>query len=381
MEYNLCAPCLFGVEGVLAKELKRHKFQNIRSDNGRVFFDGGARDILRANLLLATAERVLIVVGGFTAQSFAQLFDNTAALPWEDYIPGGAAFPVKGSAVRSKIMSVPDAQSIIKKAVASRLGTGANAGAIAGQWLDESGPKYQIQFLILDDRATLFIDTSGEGLHKRGYRPGAAEAPLRETLAAALVYLSDFFSDNILTDPFCGTGTIPIEAALLAANIAPGLRRDFACERFEIIPPALSRELRAECKSHIKKAPAVITGSDIDPACVAAAQICAQRAGVGEAVRFYPADALEREYNTGSIVIANPPYGQRMGDISTIEGMYRGFGKNILNRDLSLSLISSHTEADRLLGRPCGKKRNLYNGMIKCVLYMYTKNRARVPSY
>ena len=369
MDLNFCVPCLFGLEGLCADELKRLGMAGVAAKNGQVLFAGSEADLARANINLRTGERVLVVVGETDAFSFDQLFEGVRALPWERYIPADGAFPVKGHSLGSKLHSIPDCQSIIKKAVVERL-----RGKYGLDWLSETGAKYQIQFAIMNDVATLYIDTSGAGLHKRGYRPVGNAAPLRETLAAAIVKLSRFRGREPVCDPFCGSGTIPIEAALAALGRAPGLSRGFAAQKWGWMGKAIWDDAVLEARGSEFSGSYDIWGGDIDPKSVDVAVENARRAGVSGHVRFDVADAsgFRRDGAVGGIVMTNPPYGERVMQHNEAEDLYRRFGAAARGLDgWKLYVLSSHTEFERAFGKTATKKRKLYNGMIKCDLFMY----------
>ena len=370
MEYQFCVPCLLGLEGPIADELKRLDIQNIRSENGRVYFTGGASELARANLCLRIGERVLIELGRFEARSFDELFEGTKALPWEALIPADGAFPVKGYSLNSQLFSVSDCQKIIKKAVVERL-----KSVYGIEWFPESGALYQIQFSIMKDTVSLCIDTSGPGLHKRGYRPAHNAAPLKETMAAALVKLSRYRGRDDFCDPFCGSGTIPIEAALIAKNRAPGLDRSFSAMNWKQIERRVWDEEREAAIAREYHGDYRIVGSDIDPKALEIARENARRAGVDDIVRFELADAMRFSRPTErGVIVTNPPYGERIMEKREAEELYRGFGKALAAcPNWQLYLLSSHTEFECCFGRQADKKRKLYNGMIKCELYMYFK--------
>ncbi|MGI5979229.1 MAG: THUMP domain-containing class I SAM-dependent RNA methyltransferase [Oscillospiraceae bacterium] len=368
MNLTICAPCHFGVEGLLADEMKRLGLRNVRAENGRVRFDGDENDLARASLWLRCAERLLIEVGSFEAPSFDALFEGVKALPLEDFIPKDAAFPVRGHCIDSKLFSEPDCQSIIKKAVATRLSEKYHI-----EWFPETGETVQLRFTILKDTASIYLDTSGDGLHKRGYRPAHVAAPLSETLAAAMVYLSRYRGRDDFCDPFCGSGTLPIEAALIAKNRAPGLKRRFAAEQWSCIPENVWRRAREDAPNHEFNGTYNIVGSDIDPGAVKIAQENAARAGVSAIVRIEQADAAAFDRRTErGVLVTNPPYGERLMEKSEAERLYAAFGRAYFrSENWKLYLLSSHTEFERTFGRSADKKRKLYNGMIKCDLYMY----------
>ncbi len=371
MSYTLCVPCLLGLESIIANELEKLSISDIRSENGRVYFSGGQAEIAKANLSLRCGERILIETGHFDAVSFEELFEKTKALPWEDYIPAKGAFPVKGYSLNSRLFSVSDCQKIIKKAIVERLKTAYRNI----QWFEETGGLYQIQFSIMKDAVSLCIDTSGAGLHKRGYRPAHNAAPLKETMAAAMVELSRYRGRGDLCDPFCGSGTIPIEAALIARNIAPGINRRFSAMGWEDFDPNIWDRAKEEARSREYRGSYRIIGSDIDPKAVEIAKENARRAGVADIVRFEVADATVFDRRTDSgILITNPPYGERIMEKQEAESLYRAFGTCFRNSEnWKLYLLSSHTEFERTFGRQANKKRKLYNGMIKCDLFMYYK--------
>lgn len=370
--YKLCIPCLLGLEGIIADELKRLDFKDVKSENGKVYFSGGMNEIAKANICLRVGERVLIEVGSFNAESFEELFQGTKALPWEDFITKDGKFPVKGYSLNSKLFSVSDCQKIIKKAIVERL-----KSRYRIEWFRETGDLYQIQFSIMKDNVCISIDTSGDGLHKRGYRPAHNAAPLKETMAAAMVKLSRYNGRGDFCDPFCGSGTIPIEAALIAKNRAPGLYRHFTSEFWHNLSSAsIWYDIREEAKAKEFHGDYHIIGSDIDASALKIARENAERAGVADCISFEPADAMcfDRITERG-IIVTNPPYGERIMEKKEAEDLYRGFGERYLkSENWSLYLLSSHTEFERAFGKTADKKRKLYNGMIKCDLFMYFKN-------
>ena len=362
-------PALMGVESTVSYELKRLGLDQVRAENGRVLCRGSLADIPRLNLNLRTGARVLLALGSFQARSFEELFEGAAALPWEDFIPREGRFPVKGYSVSSQLHSVPACQSILKKALCKRL------GSVYGlETLPETGTLYQVQFSILKDTVTLMLDTSGDSLYKRGYRARNMGAPLRETLAAALVSLSRYRGRDPFCDPFCGSGTIPIEAALIAKNRAPGLNRSFAAQRWKWLPSKLWMDAADEAMDHEFHSVYDIWGGDIDPAAVELSRHNAELAGVEDTVRFETADAAKfhRDEPKGRVV-TNPPYGERLLEKKEAEALYRAFGgaARALPPGWEVDVLSSHTEFERAFGRPADKKRKLYNGMIKCDLFMY----------
>ena len=379
------ATCLFGFEKFVSDEITDLGYEKTAVIDGRVTFKGDISAVARCNMWLRYAERLYIKLGEFDGLSFDDLFDGTKSLPWERWIGKDDMFPVKGHSIKSKLTSIPDCQKIIKKAVADRLFS--KHGVTS---LRETGTKYQIVFFILDNRVSLMIDTSGSPLHKRGYRTESAEAPLRETLAAAMVKISRPREEVLLWDPFCGSGTIPIEAALIMTNTAPGLSggngingkniegRNFISEEFREIPEVLWKEARNEAKSLQNLSVNFETyASDIDKACVEITKSNINRANMGKYVKTFIKDALKikTEGRRGTIV-CNPPYGERMFTKEQTEKLYRETGKHFETLDLwQIYILSSHEEFSSLYGRKPDKIRRLYNGMIKCNYFQYYKPR------
>ena len=362
-------PALMGVESTVAYELKKLGLSGVRAENGRVLCQGRPGDIPRLNLNLRCGARVLLALGTFPARSFEELFQGCAALPWEDFIPREGRFPVKGYSVSSQLHSVPACQSILKKALCKRL------GQVYGlETLPETGTLYQVQFSILKDTVTLMLDTSGDSLYKRGYRAHSMGAPLRETLAAALVSLSRYRGRDPFCDPFCGSGTIPIEAALIAKNRAPGLNRSFSAQKWDWLDKEHWLSAAGEAMDKEFDGAYEIWGGDIDPEAVALARHNAQLAAVDDVVRFDVDDATR--FHWGGLygrVVTNPPYGERVMERKEAEELYRAFGRawDKLPEGWKLYLLSSHTEFERTFGKRADKKRKLYNGMLKCDLFMY----------
>ena len=368
-ELQFTVPTLFGLEGVCADEVRRLNLPQVKAENGRVLCTGSAADLPRLNLNIRTGERVLLTLGTFPARDFDALFEGVRALPWERFIPRDGQFPVKGHCLNSALRSVPACQSIVKKAIAARLGS-----KYGLQTLPETGALYQVQFSIMGDEAALMLDTSGPGLHKRGYRAQGVAAPLRETLAAGLVLLSRYRGKDPLCDPFCGSGTIPIEAALIARNRAPGLNRSFSAQKWSWLDKKLWMSAADEAEDREFEGEYEIWGGDIDPEAVALAKHNAQLAEVEDIVRFDVDDATR--FHWGGLygrVVTNPPYGERVMERKEAEDLYRSFGKawDKLPQGWKLYLLSSHTEFERTFGKKAGKKRKLYNGMLKCDLFMY----------
>ncbi len=369
--YKLVAACLFGIEGILADELRRMGAENVNAENGRVFFEGGAEMIARSNLNSRFAERVLIVLGEFTAVTFEELFQNVKALPLYKYIGKRDAFPVKGYSLNSTLSSVPTCQSIIKKAAVESLKIGHGC-----EFLPETDVKVQLQFSIVKDKVTFMIDTTGRGLHKRGYREIAGEAPIRETLAAAMCDQARIYPDTKIYDPFCGSGTILIEAALMATKTAPGLIGFFAAEKYSFIPSeAWAKEREEAYKKIDKNVEFRAYGYDIDPECVKVARENAKKAGVDKFITFEVADSRNfRGFEGRGLVITNPPYGERLLDIKGAEELYKIMGEKFKpEKGKKYFIITPHDEFEKIFGRPADKRRKLYNGMIKCQLYMYFK--------
>ena len=366
MEFSV--PCLFGLEGLAGDELRRMNLENVRVENGRVLFSGDERAMAKANIGLRTGERVLIVLADFPARTFEELFQGVYRANLEDFIPRDGAFPVKGHCLNSQLMSVPDCQAIVKKAACKRLGE-----KYGVSWLPETGAKYQLQFSLMNDRVQLYLDTSGPGLHKRGYRANGNDAPLRETLAAAMVTLTRYRGREFLWDPFCGSGTIPIEAALIARNQAPGMYRRFSSEAFAWVDPKIWGEVRGAFREKEFKGNYRILGSDNDPKCVSLAMANARKAGVDKLITFQDGDATKMSLPTDSgILICNPPYGQRMLEQQSAQRLYAALGRHLKYADgWKKYIITSEPEFEHYFGKRADKKRKLYNGMIKCDYYMY----------
>jgi putative N6-adenine-specific DNA methylase len=366
---ELIATAAFGLEGVVAKELKNLGYKDQMPENGRVTFFGDEEAVCRTNLWLRSADRVLVKMGEFDALSFEELFERTKALPWGDWLPENAEFPVTGKSVKSKLFSVPDCQAIVKKAVVEKM-----KQKYRRQWFEENGPRYRIEVGLLKDRATITMDSSGAGLHKRGYRELTATAPLRETLAAAMVTLSDWPADRVLADPFCGSGTILVEAALIGLNIAPGLRRRFAAEHWPNIAANLWRKAGEEAESlMIKDRKLRLYGTDSDDKVLGLARHHARKAGVETHIHFQRQEFADfrSRYEQG-FIICNPPYGERMGEIREAEAIYRQM-REVFKKlpTWSFYIITSHMGFERIFGRPADKKRKLYNGRIQCNYYQY----------
>lgn len=369
-KYRFTAPCLMGVEKLLSNELKFMGCENVRAENGRVFFEGGAEVLARANIRSRIAERILLVCTEFTAASFEELFDRVRAFRWSDILPANAAFPVTGSCLSSKLMSVPDCQRIIKKAIADQMSA---SYGLKGM-LPETGALYKIRFLILKDSVTVMIDTSGEPLHKRGYRAASGGAPIKETLAAALCELASVRHYSRVIDPCCGSGTLVIEAAMKALNIAPGINRSFAAESWGIAPAKIWEDERALARELVRHdAEFRGFGSDIDEDVLKIAKENAEKAGVSKYVEFTLRDV--RDFELGcerADIICNPPYGERLLDVNDAEELYRAMGERFPAREgLTCTVICPDDDFERCFGRRADKRRKLYNGMISCQVYMY----------
>jgi putative N6-adenine-specific DNA methylase len=366
--YEFSVPCLFGLEGLVGDELRRLGMTEVRAENGRVLFSGTAQDMARANVRLRMGERVLLRLGSFPARTFEELFQGVKNLPLEQFIPEDGQFPVKGHCLNSQLHSVPDCQAIIKKAASQRLGQkyGLN-------WLPETGEKYQLQFSIMKDQAEIFLDTSGAGLHKRGYRAVGNDAPLRETLAAAMVTLARYRGRDVFVDPFCGSGTICIEAALIAMNRAPGMQRAFSAQKWACFDKTIWQEARTEALDKEFHGDYRIYGVDIDPKSLSIAIGNAKKAGVSKLIQFSDGDATKLTLPAPQgIIVTNPPYGQRMMEQKSAQRLYNQFGRHVgPNTGWKKYIICSDPEFERNFGRKATKKRKLYNGMIKCDLYMY----------
>ena len=370
-EMKFAAPCLFGLEGICGDELRRLNVENVRVEDRRVLFTGDEYTLAKANICLRTAERIHIVLAQFEAKTFEELFQGVYHANLEDYIPKDGAFPVKGKCLDSQLMSESDCQAIVKKAAARRLGE-----KYGISWLPETGPVFQLQFLILRNQVSIYLDTSGAGLHKRGYRATSNDAPLRETLAAAMVQLARYRGREYLWDPFCGSGTIPIEAALIAKNRAPGLNRQFAAQNYPWMPKEAWEQVKHEARDKEFNGKYQIMGSDNDPSCVSLSFANARKAGVSDCVTFRDADATKMSLPTDQgLIICNPPYGQRMMELQAAQRLYSALGRHLKYADgWKKYIITSEPEFEHYFGRRADKKRKLYNGMIKCDLYMYTDN-------
>lgn len=369
--YELIAPCHFGLEAVLKREIYDLGYEITSVEDGKVTFEGDAEAICRANINLRTAERVLLKVGQFKAYSFTELFDQTKELPWEEFLPVDAKFWVtKANSVNSKLFSSSDVQSIVKKAIVERLKEKYKVG-----WFQESGNEYPMRVTIIKDVVTIALDTTGDSLHKRGYRPASGKAPISESLAAALIMVTPWHKDRILVDPFCGSGTIPIEAAMIAANIAPGLNRSFTAENWPNIVP------KAEWYSAVEEADESVNmdvqtdiqGFDIDEDVIKIARENARMAGVEKLIHFQKRDVAELSHaKKYGFIITNPPYGERLEDKATLPPIYTALGRQFAKLDSwSAYVITSYTEMEKYMGRKADKNRKIYNGMLKTYYYSF----------
>ncbi len=369
--YELIAPCHFGLESVLKKEIYDLGYDIVSVEDGKVTFEGDSEAIVRANINLRTAERVLLKVGQFKAVTFTELFDQTKELPWEELIPVNGRFWVtKASSINSKLFSPSDIQSIVKKAIVERLKSKYNVS-----WFQEDGAPYPLRVNIHKDVVTIGLDTSGDSLHKRGYRPVAGKAPISECLAAALIKLTPWNKDRILIDPFCGSGTIPIEAAMIAANIAPGLNRSFTSEKWEnIIKRQEWYDAVTEANdSIIRGIETDIQGYDLDGSVIEVARTNAVNAGVDGMIHFQQrgVDKLSHAKKYG-FIITNPPYGERLEDKETLPAIYKTFGEQFAKLDSwSAYMITSYEDAVKYFGRKADKNRKIYNGMLKTYFYSF----------
>lgn len=371
--FDIIATSAMGLEAIVAKEVRDLGY-DCQVENGKITYKGDARAIARSNMWLRTADRVKIKIGEFKAYSFDELFEKTKALPWEEFLPENAEFPVSGKSVKSKLFSVSDCQAIVKKAVVERLRTSYKKTG----WFEENGPLYKIEVALLKDVATITIDTSGSGLHKRGYRTGQGEAPLKETLAAALIMLTNWNPDKPFVDPFCGSGTIPIEAALIGQNIAPGFNREFVSEDWPIFPDSVWDEVRMEAEDLANyDQPLDISGMDIDHRMVKIAEENAFEAGLGDLITFKQMRVQDfttkKEYG---VIVGNPPYGERLGEKKAVEEMYSQMGNAFARLDTwSIYMLTSNENFEQVYGKPATKKRKLFNGFIRTDYYQYWGKR------
>ena len=370
-DMEFIAPCHFGLEAVLKREITDLGYEIVSVEDGRVTFKGGAEALVRANIFIRTAERIMLKVGSFRAVTFDELFEGTKALPWEEMIPKDGKFWVtKATTNKSKLFSGSDIQSIVKKAIVDRL-----KGIYHINWFEENGAEYPIRVFILKDVVTIALDTSGVSLHKRGYRQLVGKAPISETLAAALIMLTPWNKDRILVDPFCGSGTFPIEAAMIGANIAPGMNREFTAENWKnIVPKKVWYEAVTEAEDAILRDVKMnIQGYDLDSGIVKCAMQNAREAGVDEHIHFQQRDMRDlsnpKKYG---FIITNPPYGERLEDKADLPKLYKDIGATFDKLDTwSKFIITSYEDAEKYLGRKATKNRKIYNGMIKSYFYQY----------
>jgi putative N6-adenine-specific DNA methylase len=366
---QLIATSAFGIEAVVARELLNLGYSDQLVENGRVTFRGDESAVCRTNLWLRSSDRVLLKMGEFKALTFDELFEGTKALPWDEWIPVDAEFPVEGKSIDSKLSSVPDCQAIVKKAIVEKLKLKYHK-----EWFDETGPLYKIEVSLLKDMAILTIDTTGAGLHKRGYRKLVSGAPMKETLAAALILISRWKPDRVLLDPFCGSGTIPVEAALIGKNIAPGINRNFSAEAWTNIPKTFWDKAREEAHDLVRKDQELrIQGSDIDEEVISLARYHARQAGVETDIHLQrlPVADISSRYKHG-FIICNPPYGERLGELEDAERLYSHMGKVFNSFDTwSYYVLSSHLGFEKFFGRRADKKRKLFNGRIVCNYFQF----------
>ena len=366
---ELIATATFGLEAVVKRELMNLGYKDLKVENGRVTFPAMMKDIPKANIWLRTADRVLLKMGEFKALTFDQLFEKTKALPWDEWIPEDANFIVNGKSIDSKLFSISDCQRIVEKAVIEKLKTKYNR-----EWFEKTGAKYTIEVGLLKDMATLTIDTTGDGLHKRGYRERQGDAPIKETLAAAMVLLSYWNKERVLFDPFCGSGTIPIEAAMIGRNMAPGLDRKFASEEWHRVNKEYWVEVRKEAFKSIDTTTKLhILGCDIDKRTILRARDNAANFGLEDDIAFFIKDFREAELNNEyGVVITNPPYGERLGEKEEVEQIYRDLGTKFKELDTwSSYIITSDESFEKHYGKGADKKRKLYNGRIKVEYYQF----------
>ncbi len=365
------APCHFGLESVLKREITGLGYEVTQVEDGRVTFAGGIEAACRANIFLRTAERILLKVGSFRAETFEELFDRTRDIPWEEYIPDDGKFWIaKAASVKSRLFSPSDIQSIMKKAMVERM-----KSRYRIQWFPESGASYPVRVFLMKDMVTVGLDTTGSSLHKRGYRPTAGKAPIAENLAAALIMLTPWNKDRILLDPFCGSGTIPIEAAMIAANIAPGMNRSFTAEEWQgLIPRKNWYDAADEAQDMIDdKIETDIQGYDADGGMLRTARQNSQAAGVDHLIHFQQREVRDmRHPKKYGFIITNPPYGERLEEKESLPGIYREFGEAFRGLDSwSAYMITSYDEAERYFGRKADKNRKIYNGMIRTYFYQF----------
>lgn len=367
--YNLIATVNFGLEAVVKRELIKLGFEDLKVSDRKIEFSGTAEDIARCNIWLRSAERVYIKLAEFEALTFEELFDKTKALPWADLLPVDAEFPVQGRTHKSKLFSISDSQSIVKKAIVEKLKESYDV-----EWFSEKGPRYKLEIQMLNDMAIITLDTSGDGLHKRGYRNRAGDAPLKETIAAAMIQLTYWNPDRVLYDPFCGSGTIPIEAAMIGRNIAPGLDRDFDSVHWSIVGEEVYKSVKQDAMSVIDNDIRLeILGSDIDKRSILRARDNAANIGLSDDIQFFMKDMRDVDLtNDYGVVITNPPYGERMGEIEEIKKLYRDLGTKFKELDTwSIYVITAFEQFEKYYGKKADRKRKLYNAKLKVDFYQF----------
>lgn len=367
----LTVPTFFGTEAILAHYIRALGYETADVTDGKVTFEGDWEAVALANINLRVGERVLIQLAQFRAESFEELFDGVFNINWQDFIQADCAFPVKGSSLKSTLSSVPACTSIIKKAVVNKL-----SQSFGVSHFEETGPMMRIQFTLLKNVATIYLDTTGAPLYKRGYREKTVEAPMRETLAFCMMDITRWRGDRPFADPFCGSGTIPVEAALYAKNIAPGIRRSFASEKWRILDMPYFSLAREEARDNEKQdADVHIYASDIDPSAVCAARANAQKAGVSDCIHFRVCDAADAPlFRERGVIVCNPPYGERLSSARQCEKLYKMMGKKFSGyENAGKYILTSYEDFEKFYGAPASRKRKLYNGMLKCYLYQYFK--------
>ena len=360
---------MFGLEKFVGETVDKLGYKRLDTIDGRVYFEGDENAAARCNVNFRCAEKLYIIIDEFNAVTFDELFEKTKSIKWEKYIPSDAFFPVTGHSIKSQLFSITDCQRIIKKAIVDRLFKAYNTDR-----LSETGVKVPIEFFILKDKVALMINTSGESLYKRGYRTATGEAPMRETLASALVQIARPFRDTLFYDPMCGSGTIAIEAALYLKNIAPGLNRGFAGEQFSFLPSHIWNDAREEAKNAISDEPVRIWGSDLSPEMISIARENAKHAGVGDVIDFFVRDVSDIEIGERATVVCNPPYGERLLDVQAAEALYRAMGKAFEKAGLQRYYVFTSSEYfEKHFGRKADNTRKMYNGMLRCFYYQYYK--------
>lgn len=376
-KYTLIATAPMGIEAVVAKEVRDLGYE-CKVDNGKVIFEGDALAICRSNLWLRTADRIKVQVASFKAKTFDELFEKTKAINWRSFIPENGKFPVIGKSVKSTLASVPDCQRIVKKAIVEKLKLQSGK---ANDWIEETGAEYKVEISLLKDQALITLDSSGTGLHKRGYRVDQGGAPIKETLAAALVQLTNWTPDRPFVDPFCGSGTIAIEAALIGQNIAPGFNRDFVSEDWEWIGKDLWDKARLEVEEKANyDQPLTIFASDIDHRMVQIAKENAEEAGLGDFIQFKQMQVKDFTTNLEfGVIVGNPPYGERLGEKKAVEQMYKEMGQAFEPLDTwSVYMLTSNENFEEAYGRKATKKRKLFNGFIKTDYYQYWSKKKKI---